>query len=277
MFTAAGYTVLRTAMTSEGEGFGMLGYFFPLSFVLTSLSLILYQQKKAGVVALLISLTTGILYAFLSTGRTFILLLFCLSIFPLIVTRTIRAKSFLLYLPILFLAFVLVALMTGKGVSAGAGIAENASSFANNLRSYTIAPFIALSEIINQGLVSDLGANSFRFFISLLNALGLTDTSPISLVRDYVYTPDLTNVYTVYEVYVRDFLLAGLFIPPTFLLTHQFLYRKASKAGGVWIFFYSSSTYPLLMQFFQDQYFSLMSQWVQITLWYFVFIARRRG
>lgn len=277
MFTAAGYIGLRSAMTNEGKSFGILSYFFPLSFTLTSLSLILYHQKKIGIISLSISLITGLLYAYLSTGRTFILLLFCLSIFPLIVTRTIRVKSLLIYTPILFIAFVFVALMTGKGVSTNAGITENAQPLANSLRSYTIAPLLALSEIFNQEIDSDLGKNSLRLFFSIFYATGLTDTPPTPLIRDYVNTPDPTNVYTVYEVYIRDFLTAGLFIPPSFLLAHQFLYRKSSRNGGKWIFYYSTSTYPLLMQFFQDQYFSLISLWIQFAFWYFVFLEKRRS
>lgn len=276
VFTTSGYIALRSAMTNEGQSFGLLSYFFPLAFVLASLAIILYRQQRAGLATLSTSLATGIFYAYLSTGRTFVLLLFCLSTFPLIVTKTIRIKSLLLYSPIVFLAFIFIALMTGKGVSDNDGVTANVLSFSNSLRSYTIAPFLALSEVFNQELDSALGANSLRFFVSIFYAIGITDTPPVPLIRDYVNTPDPTNVYTVYEVYIRDFLTAGLFIPPAFLLAHQFLYSNASRIGGVWIFYYTASTYPLLMQFFQDQYSSLLSQWIQIAFWYFMLVENRR-
>jgi oligosaccharide repeat unit polymerase len=101
----------------------------------------------------------------------------------------------------------------------------------------------------------------------------LTDVSPIALLRDYESVPNLTNVYTVYEVYFRDFWYFGVLVPPVFLVVHWELYRRANFIGGIWIFFYSASIYPLVMQFFQDQYFSMLSMWMQIGFWYWFLLV----
>ncbi|RZJ37028.1 MAG: oligosaccharide repeat unit polymerase [Chryseobacterium sp.] len=60
------------------------------------------------------------------------------------------------------------------------------------------------------------GENTFRTFFSILYSLDFMSEPPIALVRGFEYVPDPTNVYTVYEVYVRDFWYLGVFLPPTF-------------------------------------------------------------
>jgi oligosaccharide repeat unit polymerase len=103
-------------------------------------------------------------------------------------------------------------------------------------------------------------------------ALGLSNIQPVALIKEFTYVPDLTNVYTVYEVYFRDFSYSGILIPPLFLVGHYWLYRKALLFGGVWIFYYSASVYPLVMQFFQDQYFSILSLWIQVAFWFWLIL-----
>jgi oligosaccharide repeat unit polymerase len=117
------------------------------------------------------------------------------------------------------------------------------------------------------------GANTFRFFYALLFKIGISDVKPQELIREYMYIPDPINVYTVYENYYLDYSYYGMIIPGIFLIVHYLLYAKARRKSGVWTFYYASSTYPLIMQFFQDQYFSLLSIWLQVIFWYYLFIS----
>lgn len=277
VFSGLGYIGLRSSITNDGQSFGILAYCFVPSFVLASLAIFLYRQREIGVAVLFMSLGTGLLYAYFSTGRTSILLFFCLTIIPLVIIGEIRARSLAIILFLLSVSFFYSAMMTGKGVSSEADFATNIASFADNLRGYTVAPLLALSTVFGHDLDPTFGQNSLRFFISVFYSLGLVETPPVPLIREFAYVPDATNVYTVYEVYIKDFLWIGLLIPPLFLIGHEFLYRKARIIGGVWIFYYSASVYPLLMQFFQDQYFSLMSQWIQIVFWYLLFLWNQRS
>jgi oligosaccharide repeat unit polymerase len=163
--------------------------------------------------------------------------------------------------------------MTGKGILIDEGLLENIDSLLENLRSYTIAPLLAFSKLVESNPPLGWGENTFRFFIALQHSLGLSNIQPVALIKDYAYVPDSVNVYTVYEVYFRDFFYSGILIPPLYLVGHYWLYRKALLFGGVWIFYYSASVYPLVMQFFQDQYFSLLSLWIQIVFWYWLIIV----
>lgn len=272
LFTVYGYRTLRKALTIGGESYGLLSYFFILSFVVSSLTVFSYRQGSAHLGRLILSGLVSLSYVYLSTGRTFVLLFLCLTIAPLVISGAIRLKGMLASVVIFTGLFMVITVISGKGISSDTGFWANIDSFLVNIRMYTIAPFVALSDLLATDPVLEWGKNTFRFFISFQYALGLSDIPPVPLIRDYVFVPDATNVYTVYDVYFRDFSYFGILIPPAFLVIHYWLYCKAIRLGQTWLFYYSASLYPLVMQFFQDQYFSLLSIWIQITVWYWLFL-----
>lgn len=270
IFSVLGYIKLRTAMTEEGRGYGYLAYLFTLAFVVTSLQLNLVFKKIIRLPYFIFSVVISLFYAYLGTGRTFILLFAVLMLFPLIIMGIIRFRGLFISIALIAFLFVFVAAMTAKGVSVDESFSSNVKSFLENLAGYTVAPILAFFRLMSTKVEVDFGANSFRILYSLLYSFGLFGFPPVALVRDYAFVPGPTNVYTVYEVYFRDFSYLGVVVPPLFLIGHWWLYAKARRFGGVWIFYYSVSVYPLLMQFFQDQYFSLLSTWIQIGFWYWL-------
>lgn len=277
IFSVLGYIQLRSAMTEDGQGFGILAYLSTLSYIVTSTSAILYATKSIGFMRLIFSIVVSLFYVYLGTGRTSVLLLLILIFIPLVILNLIHLKGIFIFSLLVVVLFVFIAGMTAKGISVEVGFIENLNSFIENIRGYTVAPFLALSQLANINFSIALGANTFRTFIALAYGLGLSDLQPIALIRGWAYVPDPTNVYTVYETYFRDFLYIGIIVPPLFLAAHWWLYRKAIKIGGIWVFYYSASVYPLAMQFFQDQYFSLFSTWVQIGFWYWLFVSARKN
>jgi oligosaccharide repeat unit polymerase len=272
VFSILGFIKLRRSLTGEGGGFGYLAYFFVLAFVLSSLRLQSYLDKASGLLGLIASTAASLLYVYLSTGRTFVLFFASIMFFPLIMRGFIKVRGLLVSALLVACLFVFVAAMTTKGISMGAGFSQNLGSFLDSLRAYTIAPILALSGLMGDEVAFDFGLNTFRSVIAVFYALGMSGDPPVSLIKDYSFVPDPTNVYTVYEVYFRDFSYPGLLAPLIFLMIHWALYVRAHRIGGIWIFYYAASAYPLLMQFFQDQYFSLLSQWVQIGFWYWIFV-----
>lgn len=260
IFSVAGYVQLRTAMTVDGDGFGFLAYLFSLAFIITSLQVCLYVNKKIKIYQLAASLLISLTYAYLTTGRTFGLLFVTLVLFPLIIFNVVRIRGVLISACIVALIFLFVAVMTEKNTNE------------NSLFGYTLAPILAFSNLVTSDVPIDFGKNTFRLFYAVSYAFGFTDSPPIALIKSYEFVPMPTNVFTVYEPYFRDFSYIGLFIPTLFMVGHWFLYVKARKSGGVWVFYYAASVYPLMMQFFQDQYFSLLSSWIQIVFWYWLFV-----
>ncbi len=276
IFSVLGYIQLRSSMTDDGQTIGFVGYFSTLSYVVSSISVILYITKQIGAFRLLFSIGVSLFYVYLGTGRTTVLLFLLLIFIPLILLKFFKLREVLISSLLVIALFIFIAGMTAKGISVEAGFSENLTSFLENIRSYTVAPFLALSEFINSNFSVGLGINTFRTFFAFAYYFGLTDEAPIALIRGYAFVPDPTNVYTVYEAYFRDFAYVGIFIPPFFLLAHWWLYRKAMRVGSIWIFYYAASAYPLMMQFFQDQYFSLLSTWVQVGFWYWFFLVVRK-
>jgi oligosaccharide repeat unit polymerase len=271
IFSVLGYMKLRLAMTEDGQSFGVISYFSVLTFSVSAVVVRAYFEKQLGLLWLLVSVVVSLFYTYLSTGRTFVLLFLIMLVAPLVVTGLVRIKGVVIALFGVIGMFTLIAAMTAKGVSAEEGLAENLISMATSLRSYTVAPLLAFYRFVESSQPLEWGINTFRFFYSILIALGMPGNPP-PLIREYVTVPDLTNVYTVYEVYFRDYSQFGLFIPPLFLVGHWWLYRASLRRGGPWVFLYSTSLYPLVMQFFQDQYMSLLSMWIQVAFWFWLLL-----
>lgn len=276
IFTIIGFMTLRNSITYEGRDFGIFGYLTPLSMIVAMVSAIGFKNKQVNFLFFLMILLVSLFYCYMATGRTYILMLFCFIFMPFFIAKIFSKKSLIITGLAFVTLFVFIAGMSGKGVSFDNTFSQNVRSFQENIVGYTTAPFVAMSQLFNNFDEPEYGINSLRFFFAVMQKLGIAEVTSVDLVKEYVMTPFPTNVYTVYEVYYRDFLYYGYFIPPLFLLFHFALYRYAVVKGGRWILFYTASTYPLVMVFFQDQYFSLTSQWIQMIFWLFLLSSRSR-
>jgi oligosaccharide repeat unit polymerase len=267
-FTESTLINLRIALTGERDDlqtYGVLGYLLPVSFSSTLVELSMSRRKgfePRGWLALLVSLC----YAVLATGRTFLFLLLIAIAFVALLQRRIRA------LTMLWAGLVLI----GGGFF-GLGwlfnkIGEdspnvNALSAVDALSLYLLGSLAALDHFLVHGTSSlEWGLNSFRSVMAALSAAGL-DVTVVPLVKDYVFVPEPTNVYTVYLPYLQDFGVIGvLLFLALFGWLHALLYRAATTQDPRMAVLYALSMYPLLMQFFQDQYLSLLTTWVTFTL-----------
>jgi oligosaccharide repeat unit polymerase len=258
------------ALTDEGTGYGWLAYFLSMSYVVSSVSVILFKFRKMNLFRLMISLMVSLSYAYLSTGRTSILLFFTLHLLPLVLMKQIKLKGLIVGTGALVTSIIFIAMMTAKGISSEKGLSDNASGFTENLRGYTIAPLLACSGLVEKSPPPTLGDNTFRTFTAILHKAGFAAEAHPASTHDYAYVPDATNVYTVYEVYFKDFGYFGFGFVALFSIFYFYLYRQMKTYGGMYLFLYSVACYPLAMQFFQDQYFSLLSQWVQFFVLYWV-------
>lgn len=275
IFTVIGYMRLRSALTADGDGYGLLAYLTVPSFVISSVCVTRFVIHRKGFLLMVSAISISLFYTYLSTGRTFVLLLLIMIFAPLVVLRRVQKRGVIAAFLLAVALFVFLAGMTSKGVSIEDDVVENIDSVLEGLRAYTVAPLLAFSRLLFDQPVTDWGANTFRIVYAVLYRFGLSEDPPIALVREYMYVPDPTNVYTVYDVYLADFSYLGMLIPSLFLLAHWAIYRRAVERGGLMIFYCACSFYPLSMQFFQDQYVSILSQWIQIVFWYWLLVAAR--
>lgn len=277
VFSSAGYMALRQAMTEGNDGYGPLAYFVPLGFVVASIRLMQVKASKRELMNASVSVGAATAMAFLCTGRTFFLMLFCFMVFPLIVTGKVKLRGLVVAGVLLVVSFLMVAVMTRKGLSAEASIEDNLEGLAHMLRIYVLSPAMAM------GVVADshteplaLGGYSLRFFQIIAGKLLGIGFEPVPLIREYVQVPDEINVFTVMDPYFRDFGYAGVMgFAICSALLHFTLYRRAQGIGGPWIFIYAATLFPLVMQFFQDMYATLLSTWVQVFFWYMVLVREQ--
>lgn len=148
-------------------------------------------------------------------------------------------------------------------------------NFKNQFLTYGCGGIIAIQKMFDAGnFVQYYGLNSFRFFIAIYDKIFNSNYAK-SLVQNFISIGNgvTTNVYTFYQYYISDFgLIYALLIQFLVGIFHGVSYKKMSQMKNYWIYIFSFSIYPLIMQFFQDQYISLMSTWIQILIFGFVFL-----
>lgn len=127
---------------------------------------------------------------------------------------------------------------------------------------YLLGGISAFDSILH-GTSSEMnGINTFRSVLAVFASFGF-DVPVVDLVQDYAYIPHPTNVYTVFFPYFVDFGIFAVFLTQfIFGAAHTLLYSLARRGSSVFAIIFSISVYPLFMQWFQDQYFSLLSTWV---------------
>ena len=118
------------------------------------------------------------------------------------------------------------------------------------------------------------GIYTFRFIAALLSGMGL-EVPVVSMVEEYVENihGNVGNVYTFYKWYANDFgVLYSLAIQMLLGVFYGLIAKKTRCSASIGnIAFLSLLFYPLFMQFFNDQYFSNFSIWVQTAFWILLF------
>ncbi|MPW28715.1 oligosaccharide repeat unit polymerase [Agarivorans sp. B2Z047] len=249
---------LRLGLNNEafGGSFGWMGY---LSLVaLSALFLVALDiGNKRGKQWFLLILPVALFYVLMSTGRTyfFLLVITLLFIFSFIKPEKFGLKAFASGFFLIFVFFFLIGTIMGK-VGEGSGGALSA------LYVYLLGGVSAIDVVLSSQPDLAYGSNTFRTFYAVLAKLGF-EWNPVKLVKDYVYIPHATNVYTVFYPYYLDFGLSYILISQfVFGVFHTVLYKGAIRGGYGYILAYSISVYALFIQWFQDQYLSLLTSWL---------------
>ncbi|KLU62675.1 hypothetical protein CEB3_c09870 [Peptococcaceae bacterium CEB3] len=256
---------------------------FVISFTLLIMLTYLESSKEKPMPKglLIIQIVLGYASAVLTLGRTAVLLLTVALVTEYIIYRNVRNRKIMLYG--LFFAILGVIIFSAYSVEKYAYVEQNASLYqisTSTLRVYLSGGLVAFQSWItdNGGRQLLYGQNTFRFIFAVLSkALGY-DVVARPLVNPFTQISGerTSNVYTIYYYYVRDFgLVYGIIVQYFIGILHGYLYKKAATKSPLAVYFFSLSMFPLLMQFFQDQYFSLTSTWLQYALWGIIFYKSR--
>ena len=241
---------------------GLLGYLLTFSIFGTALHVLGLVRSTPWRSRLLFGVSA--IYALTSSGRTAFLLLVAVVGGGLAVSGRIRLRTFVALAGGSFLlVFGLVALIMNKGISEGSSIT---SGFASTFTEYLVGGTAGLNDYLATATSGDSGQNTFRTLFAVLHRLGV-GPEPRNLVQEFRNVPFTTNVYSVFRPYHADFGWTGVVgFQALFGFLHGFAFVKAREGRRVYTLAYALLLYPLIMQVFQDQYFSLLSTWVQAFL-----------
>jgi oligosaccharide repeat unit polymerase len=259
--------------TPGGFGFGLLSYAFPVSVFATLGLLVRHVTCRRSRNLFVFSLLLSVILAVLGTGRGDLFFILTPVFGIMFVLRRMRLFRIIFVYAILgAVVFILLGLVMQKAGSFGQPASEVIQDIKMSFITYITGPVVALDKLLNTPQELALGRYSFRFFCIIGTMFGF-DIEITSLVREFRFVPFPTNVYTVADPYYRDFGFLGVLIAQfLFGAFHGFLYRRAtmSRPSAASIMLYALSLYPLVFQFFQDQYLSLTSTWLQYILLFLI-------
>lgn len=148
------------------------------------------------------------------------------------------------------------------------------ASFADFFAVYIISPCAAFETITPES--SDYwGAATFPFFYNLSNIFFDSDFNIVSKVKEFVFVPIPTNVYTIMQPFYEDFgyLGIGIFGIITGVLA-GFIYKRSNLESPIMIGAYIYILYSFILQFFQENIFVSLSVVIQFYFFMWIFYSK---
>jgi oligosaccharide repeat unit polymerase len=259
--------MLRLAVTGQGLSFGWAGYVANLGLAATVVALYVAERRHERIAASL-ALLAATLTAILLTGRTFIVLLAVLTTATLSIRTKRPAARTQVVIAVLIAVTATILLSTAARQITGLSLGNITTAVYVHLLHYIPAGVIGFDAQIGRDVPAALGVHTFRTVFAVLKAVGF-DVPVVDLVRPYVQTPISTNVYSVFSPYYADFGVLGIvvFFLAFGCLTGSVNRQLRQAPSPTLAMLYGILLYALIMQFFQDQYLSLLSQWIQLLIW----------
>ncbi|MCD8052476.1 MAG: oligosaccharide repeat unit polymerase [Lachnospiraceae bacterium] len=184
-------------------------------------------------------------------------------------THNLSNKKIFLILFISILGFMVVyyVISAGKYWYLYENSSDAQSVLFDEIKVYLSGSIVAFGKTFKSHAFMYGGKNTFRFFMAVGDALFGT-SSALKLTNEFISVSGIsTNVYTFYDFYIRDFGVAyALFAQFIVSCIHGTSYKGMHRGELFQTYMFSMLSYPLIMQFFQDQYLSLLPTWIQIIL-----------
>jgi len=161
------------------------------------------------------------------------------------------------------LLFVGVALLLNKGTSGSEDIGSNVDSLSRNVLHYCVGSIVAFDGVVSESVSLPPRAYTFRFFHSLLSSLG-EESDDAALVLEYTYTPEPTNVYSVFLPYYVDFGISGVIVGMALCgVWSGWIYSRAVSGSIGYLVLYGITIGAILLSNANDYYCGSLSLWVQ--------------
>ena len=219
---------------------------------------------------LIIQIGISLIYMVFMTTRTvwFTFLIPCIVL--IILTKYKDNKTLLKYGGALFAVFFILILVLS--------LMRGHQGSLEDIRLYLCSGIVQFTTWMkNQGKRLN-GRYTFRIIFAILNKLNIYKNDVVWIDQTLLNIPGLDwkytygNVFTFYHGYAQDFgVWYALFIQFLVGVFHGYIYRMARvKKETFWVVIYAVFMYPLITQFFSDQYASSISLWLQIILVLFI-------
>jgi oligosaccharide repeat unit polymerase len=269
------FIALRYQLTSVRHTYGVLDYFLSFGLFASLYRLLTFEKFSdlgfKRITKLIVSMIITFGFLVLSTGRTYFFFYMITALIIIYLKGRVRVRYIVGFFLSALILFIFIGVILNKGGNMENSFRMNINSSLNHLLAYFEGPLLAFDRFLNSEISHTYGENTFRFFIALLYDLNLSDKPPIDIVNKWIMVPYPTNVYTIFYQYFMDFGILGCWIVIfLFGLVHTWMFYRAKTSGNHFKMITAYTFYPLLMVFFQDQYFSLLSFWIQ--LWFYSFM-----
>lgn len=261
----ANIRLAAVGMLDSNYNIGILNYVSTLALV-TFLIELYQSEKRKNKKRVIILFFFNIIAAFSTMAKTSLIYLFVCSLIVLIFKwGRISWKKLLLSVACIIAVFSLFQVLRNLNETRG-----GSELIYNMLNIYILGGMPAFDALVQENTSSPLfGANSFSFFYKLMETFtGMSFENKEGLfVGDgsgYAMVPFPTNVFTVFAPFYKDFGLIGVLIFGfiTGALAGS-VYRLARKQVGWAVIFYSYIACALLLEFFSDFIFLMLSQTIQ--------------
>lgn len=189
-------------------------------------------------------------------------------LFALFITHKTSNRKIVLYGSIAFIFFVFVFVWYTTIRSAflfeRTGFWE---TMFNNFSLYLSGAIVGLDQLLERGIIHIVGVDgggkyTFSLILAIIDTIFGTSLTPEVVQSGIKIGTTSTNVYTVYQWTAMDFgvIYALLWQIPLGAL-YGALYKGVCLGKLVPTFWYCLLSYPLVMMFFQEQYFSIAQSW----------------
>jgi len=266
---------IRYETAVNNVGFGTLGYMITLSCFISLFNGYIFWQNKTrkNRILYILSFAISMTYAIATMGRTAVLMTICMNLGMYLISSNKISIMQLLRPFIAFIGlFLFIGILLDKGGSIDSSFEDNVDNSITGFTLYLLPPMNAIDNVIHAPLFEqENGKRTLRFFYVLSKYFGLNnvDLNKFGIVDEFIFVPYPVNVYTFYNPYIRDFgslyALGWLFV---LMLIHTNAFAKATilKKAFFSRVIFSFMFYPLIMVFFNDQYISILSTWIQLLL-----------
>ncbi|AEH52405.1 hypothetical protein BpJC4_24300 [Weizmannia acidilactici] len=246
-----------------------------IAFSIVSSIIYFSNPKRGNKLYFLISIFFATIFVITANNRGIIFLLILSVFFAFLIIKNYDSMKTLIVLLTTCLILLAVFIVFSFLKFVYQDQSNSLQFIINQFRIYFTTPPLAFVQWIGSFHEYSYGANTFRFFSAILNSLGYNIVIP-NTVQPFTWIyGDYSNVYTVLQYYSSDFgLIYAFFILFVLGAIHGYLYKESILKEDKKVFFIalqSVSYYPLIYQFFSDQYFTILSTWLQFLFWIWLF------